>query len=250
MENTIYLEDLARFHSKSKREAVVLADQLFKKRQALRCENEVKKRKERSETWLFVCEGTKTETNYIESLKEYANSISEESPLKFEIYGVGKNTETLVKTVEDFYDFVDKNCVTKKIPYAKTFVVFDKDSFSSAQFNNAIHIARNKGYIPIWSNECFELWFILHFEYYEVNNGRQAYFDRLSKLLEEKYDKSSDIFKKIHSPTNLKNAVDASKKLNQNFSSVASEAEKVPCTQMFIVIEEINKKLKIDLTKQ
>lgn len=248
MESIIYQGGLALCHFKNERDVVILADQLFKKKQELRYERRLRKRKERSETWLFVCEGTKTEVKYIESLVNHANSLSNESPLKVVVHGTGINTVSLVKSVDEFYDYVDENRVKEKIPFAKTFVLFDKDSFGSSQFNSAIKIAQNKGYIPIWSNECFELWFILHFEYYTSNNGRQAYFDRLSELFGCEYEKADDIFKKIHSPKNLKNAMNFSEKLEEYHKKSLSPSQKVPCTQMYKVVEEINQKLRINLT--
>lgn len=228
-----------------------MADQLFKKAKVSRQKRIANIQKERSETWLFVCEGARTEPNYIKSLINYANKITKESPLKLKIEGVGRNTESLVKSVEDFYDGVDLYKAQKKgILYAKTFVVFDKDSFSHQQFNTAIQMAEQRGYIPLWSNECFELWFLLHFIYYDANNGRDAYFSCLSELLGIKYEKAGDIFQRIHTSERLKNAMTYSKKLNKRTCCEKSAAKRVPCTQVFRLIEEINEILKIDLTQQ
>ena len=229
---------------------LTVADQIFRRNQVAREKRISEKRKERSETWLFICEGTKTEPNYLTSLIGYANNITSEAPLKFQIEGVGRNTETLVECVDDYFDYIEKcNAQKKGIPYAKTFVLFDKDSFKSNQFNNAIKMAETRGYIPIWSNECFELWYILHYEYYSSDNGREAYFTKLTDLLGEKYSKSDDVFSIIHSPENLKQALSNSKKLDKEFSNENSASKKVPCTQMFRLIEEIQNRLKVDLTK-
>ena len=34
-----------------------------------------------------------------------------------------------------------------------------------------------------WSNECIELWFVLHFQELAVNNGREQY----QRILKQKY---------------------------------------------------------------
>jgi hypothetical protein len=60
-----------------------MADQIFTKSRVSRQELMNKKKKERSETWLFVCEGTKTEPNYIKSLIDYANTLTSKSPLLY-----------------------------------------------------------------------------------------------------------------------------------------------------------------------
>lgn len=227
-----------------------MADQLFKKRKAERQSRQKKVRTELSETWLFVCEGAKTEPNYLRSLIDYANKISDQSPIKADIKGLGENTESLVKCVDDFYEYADKfNAHKRGLPYAKTFVLFDKDSFKANQFNNAINMAKLRGYIPIWSNECFELWFLLHFDYYDSNNGREAYFQRLTELLNEEYDKADDIFTKIHTPARMKKAMNYSKKLEKIFEENDPPHKKVPCTKMYVLIEEIQKHLRIDLTQ-
>jgi len=225
-----------------------VADQLYKREKERREKRKTAFLKERSEIWLFVCEGTKTEPNYLQSLIGYANQLSEESPIKAEIKGVGKNTESLINSVNNFFDCTDEfNAKKQGIPYSKVFVLFDKDSFEPKQFDNAIIMAENRGYIPIWSNECFELWYILHYDYYSSDNGRQSYFDRLSKLLKVKYDKAEDIFSIITTDKRLKQAIQYSRKLDCEFTCEKSPSKKVPCTQMFKLIEEIEKRLRIKL---
>ena len=227
-----------------------MADQLFKKRKAERQLRQKRVQTERAETWLFVCEGTKTEPNYLNSLIKYANENSSQAPIKADVRGVGRNTENLVRCVDDFFEYADKFISLKRgLPYAKTFVLFDKDSFNANQFNNAINMAKLRGYIPIWSNECFELWYLLHFDYYNSDNGRETYFQRLTELLGEEYDKADDIFTKIHTPARMKNAMNNSKKLEKIFEDNAPPHKKVPCTKMYVLIEEIQRQLRIDLTQ-
>lgn len=227
-----------------------MADQLFKKRKAAREKRKIKPQRFRSEHWLFVCEGECTERKYIESLIEYANSLSDEKPINADVHGLGKNTLSLVKSVEDFFDFTEECCSKKSgIPYSKVFVLFDKDSFSPDQFNSAIFMAISKKYIPIWSNECFELWFILHYEYYTSDNGRNSYFQKLSELMGKEYQKNEDIFKTIHTSERLQQAIKNAQKLESNSCYEKSFAKRVPCTQMHILIEHIQYCLNIDLTK-
>lgn len=225
-----------------------MADQLFKKNKLAVQRTTARIQKERSQTWLFVCEGTKTEPNYLASLINYANSKSQQAKIKADIHGVGRNTESLVECVEDFFRYVGEFKSYPAIPHEKIFVLFDKDSFKAAQFGNAINMSISKGYIPIWSNECFELWYILHFCYYTSDNGREKYFDKLDGLLGIEYDKADDIFSLINSSEHLKNAITYSKKLEENSKCETSPSKKVPCTQMLTLIKEIEKRLKIDLS--
>lgn len=65
-----------------------------------------------------------------------------------------------------------------KIPYS-LIGFYNKDSFPASDFNEAVNRAEqlNKEnlemqYHTVWSNECIEFWFLLHFTYYTANNHR------------------------------------------------------------------------------
>lgn len=223
-----------------------MADQLFKKRQIARKERTSKEINERSETWLIVCEGTETEPNYFERLIKYANSKSDKK-VKYVIEGTGRNTENLVDCIDGFFNYADNLNRERLIPYGKVFAVFDKDSFKKGQFNNAIFTAIKKGYIPIWSNECIELWFLLHFNLLESNITRQKYFEKLGEILKMKYDKADNHFDLLDSETNLKNACRNAKILHKNSQDISSYADKAPCTTVFMFIEELEKYLEVSL---
>lgn len=228
-----------------------MADQLFKKRQKEREGRIRREKKLRADSWLIVCEGKETEPNYFEGLFKYANSLAE-NPIKYKIKGTGRNTESLVESIDDFFDFVDDCVRSMKIPFGKTFAVFDKDSFSPGQFNNAIHKAMNKGYIPIWSNECIELWFLLHFNFLESNLPRTMYFENLSRIFMRehgiKYEKAQDnIFTLLYTPERFKNAMQNAKKLYDKSCAESSYAKRCPCTNVFCFIEEMQKEMGIKL---
>lgn len=213
-----------------------------KRERALRVSKEITKR---SETWLLVCEGKQTEPNYFESLLEYANNKTAKK-IKYKIEGTGRNTESLVGYVDNFFSYVDDLKINVNIPFGKIFVIFDKDSFKKEQFNNAIYTAQKKGYIPIWSNECIELWFLLHFIYFDSNITRAEYFSKLGHILGCSYQKNDDHFNMLDSEKNLKNATKNAKKLFANSENCTSFANKSPCTTVFFLIEEIEAYLGIN----
>ncbi len=64
--------------------------------------------------------------------------------------------------------------------------VFDKDDFPS--FAPAIEKAKQKKYNCAWSNECFEIWYLLHFNYYNSAISRQDYIVKLNKIFKEKFN--------------------------------------------------------------
>lgn len=228
-----------------------MADQLFKNRQREREDRISRQKKLRADSWLIVCEGKATEPNYFNGLLDYANKLTD-NPITFTIEGTGRNTESLVECIDDFFDFADDCVRNMKIPYGKTFAVFDKDSFKPGQFNNAISRAIGKGYIPIWSNECIELWFLLHFILLESNITRTQYFDKLSNIFKKsygfKYTKSiNNIFELIYTPDNFKRAMKNAEKLYDKSCNEKSPSKRCPCTNVHQFVEEMQREMGIKL---
>lgn len=150
------------------------SDNLFNKRK----ENE---RKQRSSTWLIVCEGTQTEPNYFNGAISAINSLlADKYKLKVKIVGQGMNTVSLVTSVDELLKYVEKSKIST-IPYGKIFVAFDKDSFSSQAFNEAVYMCEKKGYIPLWSNQAIEYWFLLHFNLIDAAMDRSLYINKLNE---------------------------------------------------------------------
>ena len=202
--------------------------------------------KVKNERWLIVCEGEKTEPYYFEDLIRYANELSEKK-IDSTIRGTGRNTESLV----EYTELLESVAVFGKesiINYSKTFVVFDKDSFEAEQFNNAIYKAERMDYIPIWSNECIELWFLLHFSYFNSSVVRGIYFEKLEKIFGDKYDKAARSFPLLMEKGSIKDAYRNAKQLHDNVGE-ESFAKQNPCTMVFKLINELEASLDINLTK-
>lgn len=200
----------------------------------------------RAETWLIICEGIKTEKKYFESLIESVNNLTDKK-IKKRVVGIGKNTESLVNSVESFFDSTDKEISNKKIRYGKIFVVFDKDSFANDAFNNAVNMCAQKGYISLWSNECIELWFLLHFDYLNTALSRDRYFEKLSKKFEKNYQKNDDNFSLLSKLKKIPIAYKNAKKLEQDTECYDLPADKKPCTMVYKIIDEIEEYLDIKI---
>lgn len=213
-------------------------DDLFNKRRKERQKRVSKELKIRAEKWLIVCEGEETEPNYFKRLLDYVNAKTDKK-IKYTIEGTGRNTESLVSCIDGYFTFVDELKIKEDIPYGKVFAVFDKDSFKKGQFNNAIHMSIKKGYIPIWSNECIELWFLLHFDLLSSNITRNVYFKKLSKILGHEYQKSENHFDMLNTELNLKTAIQNANRLYCELQHISSYADRAPCTTVFKFIEEI-----------
>ena len=73
-----------------------------------------------------------------------------------------------------------------------------KNPNDSQNFNSAITLARNNGIDVAYSNDAFELWYLLHFHFYNTGISRQDYQNMLTKLLGHEYKKNSEtIYEKL-----------------------------------------------------
>ncbi|MBZ7957902.1 RloB family protein [Campylobacter sp. LH-2024] len=123
-------------------------DDLHKRNQKLR---DRKPKRQENEVILIVCEGEKTEKNYLNQLKDFfrlgnvsINIISSKNPSPLQVVKFAKE-----KSKEKSYD--------------KIYCVFDKDTHST--FNEAKQKCKNSKFEAIISNPCFEFWILLHFTY-------------------------------------------------------------------------------------
>lgn len=125
---------------------------------------------------LLICEDTKSAVFYFEEIRKKLPVGS----VELCAVGTGKNTQSLVDSVPEIREREEKK---RSIPFDEIWVLFDKDSFADAQFDNAIFSGEAKGYYVAWSNECFELWYLLHFQEQGSAIGRNKIYKKLEKHL-------------------------------------------------------------------
>lgn len=199
--------------------------------------------------WLIVCEGEKTEPNYFEeAIKEINEKQDKDHKFNVRVEGKGMNTISLVKSADELQNIIDKYS-RKTIKYEKTFVVFDKDSFTATAFNNAAKMCERRGYIALWSNEAIEYWFLLHFHCIVVDMSREDYSNKISEYFKKKglnYEyKKND--KKIYSNLckygSLENARNNAKKVHKEHEN-DTPTKSASCTTVYRFFDEIDKKLK------
>jgi len=126
--------------------------------------------------FLIVCEGERTEPNYFNSFRV--------PKLVIHVRGYGLSPNALVRMAER---------KRKADDYDQVWCVFDRDHCQTGVFNAAIVRAENSGIQVAYSNEAFELWYLLHFHYYDTAVSRNQYADKLSGLLGHPYQKNSEI---------------------------------------------------------
>ena len=221
------------------------SDNLHIRRSAERKSRKENILKQRSSNWLIVCEGTKTEPNYFEkAIQDINTNIEDKYRLKVKVVGKGVSTKSLVKAT-DLQIKIDKYS-NSVIPYGKIFVVFDKDSFSDDDFDDTIKMCEDNGYIPLWSNQAFEYWFLLHFNYVEGKIHRTQYASKLNEYfkssgLNYKYKKNDkEIFNKLCKYGSLENAIKRAKKIHTSFGDTHPSEQESATTvyKFFNCVEE------------
>ena len=225
-------------------------ENLFYKRRESRKKREHNIKTARATKWLILCEGQETEINYLNGL---INELNETKGGNFrpKIIGVGKNPNGLVDFVKNCFEICDKELGKVSVPYGKVVLIFDKDDFTLNDFNTAALQAKRNSEIDIvaWSNESFELWLVLHFEYQTSGLGRTQYCDKLTEIYrrerlcgkrEHYLKKDKDVYLKVTSKGSgtLKKAIRNAEKLLRD-KDLNNPAQINPGTTMHLLVQEI-----------
>jgi hypothetical protein len=122
-------------------------------------------------------------------------------------------------------------------------VVFDEDTVWGWKFDNSIKKAEAKNIKVAYSNECFELWILLHYEYVSSAIWRKQYYEKLWEILKLNYVKEGksvkDIYDKIES--GQKNAIKYAKKLLKlKEYEWLSPSKCKPSTTVHLLVEKLN----------
>ena len=122
--------------------------------------------------FLIVCEGEETEPNYFNAI---AAQLPKDMVNRITVKGVGKNTLHLIDAAKEE---IAKRRASGQPDYYYVWLVFDRDEFPADHFNRTIDSAesinkqnaelpprarRCEHWCCAWSNEAFELWYVLHF---------------------------------------------------------------------------------------
>lgn len=155
------------------------SEDLFKRRREERKKRQHEFKTPKANSFLIVTEGEKTETLYFKGIKkliqEKVGGMVDvfEVPV-IDIHGKGSSTGKLIEITERIVK-------DAKIMYQNIWVVFDKDDFED--FDQAIKDGAEKGYKIAWSNQSFEYWLYLHFNYSDSALHRDVWNDKLNDII-------------------------------------------------------------------
>lgn len=177
---------------------------------------------------LIVCEGEKSEPNYFDKFP------IKRGKLDLQIKGTGYNCVSLV---EETISLAEK-AILDKYPYNQVWCVFDKDEFSDDQFNRACTLAENNKIRVAYSNQAFELWYLLHFSYCDTRLSRAQYVEKLNKLLKHRYQKNSNtMYEELKDLQ--KDARRNAQKLLSTYK-IVNPAKNDPSTKVYKLVDALN----------
>lgn len=129
---------------------------------------------------LIVSEGTDTEPAYFGAIKEIINSRFQEK-IHLSVFGEGDNTLNLLEKAR-------RRATANPNGYKHVWVVYDTDDFPAEHIDRTAQLCQTLStdemqYHAIWSNQCIELWFLLHFSYMHSDLRRTEYWPKLTEYL-------------------------------------------------------------------
>lgn len=200
--------------------------------------------KDKRKYFLIVCEGEKTEPNYFESLKkDLPKGVL--TSCRIDIEGTGRNTLSLVEESLKMKERLENET---SLSIDKIWVVFDRDSFEPDNFNEAINLCKNSS--PeigcAWTNEAFELWYLLHFHFYNTAINREMYQKliegNLKPIIGEDYEyqkNSTKMYDLLKENGNLELAIRFATKLETEFEGRFDFANHNPSTKVHHLVAEL-----------
>lgn len=170
----------------------------------------ISKQLEEKTTVLIICEGQKTEPNYFNKLKE-----------KYHLSNIiiPKNTKPSPSSVvrvamekQREYKLDAKNSII--------YCVFDRDEHKD--IDNALDMIKAKSFNAILSSVCFEIWYLLHFEYTtHIFSSFDEIKNRLVKIPSiNNYDKEPGDYTEFLNDKNINSAISNAKKLQEYCKNV------------------------------
>ena len=157
------------------------SDDLFKKRREERKRRKHEYRPINTNSFLIVTEGERTEPLYLKGIQKKIKEKMDgridviEIPV-IDIHGEGCGTGKLIEVTERIVK-------EAKILYQNVWVVFDKDDFDD--FDVAIQLGKEKGYQVAWSNQSFEYWLYLHFNYSDSALHSYDWNEKLNEIFKQ-----------------------------------------------------------------
>lgn len=175
------------------------------------------------QSFLIYCEG-ETEVGYFNAFKKRAKSLKGGDALAVVNEAI-KQKNAAIKQVDNYW------------------VVFDKDNITDVNFNAAITLAIQNQMLPAWSNQAFELWFILHYRHYTQPCNRNQYQAILRQYIPwyNAADKSEEQGEKLYLATKklIETGIANARAGYESFDEALTPAQKESTTKLYELVSKI-----------
>lgn len=194
---------------------------------------------------LIVTEGTDTEPAYFNRIKDIINS-QYKGRIQLDIFGEGDNTLNLFAKA--------KERATGANVYKHVWIVYDTDDFPAAHIDATAELCKTCSneeteYHAIWSNQCIELWFLLHFSFMQSDIHRTEYWPKLSEWLNNlsmgDYVKNRQDMYDILAPF-MDFAIANAKRLD-DINAGKTPSKSGPGTKIYMLVEKLKPYLTTDV---
>lgn len=195
-------------------------------------------RKIRPERHLIISEGTATEPHYFGSIRNIINRTYGER-IQIEVIGTGRNTISLFKKT---LNIVRRSADT----YRHVWIIYDRDAFPADKFDEVEtlcrkHSNRETEFHAIWSNQCIELWYLLHFALVTSNLEIKEYFSKLDSCLYGaglgNYTKNRKDMYQILRPY-MDKAIHIARRLDKSYGNIPPSL-KAPDAKAYVLVEKL-----------
>ena len=112
---------------------------------------------------LIASEGTETEPQYFGAIQKIINANYRDR-IQLKVEGIGDNTVNLLMKVRQYVQ-------NYGIVFKHVWIVYDTDDFPAENIDMVAQLCKEYSvqgetiYHAVWSNQCVELWYLLHFMY-------------------------------------------------------------------------------------
>ena len=187
---------------------------------------------------LIVTEGTDTEPAYFGAIKEIINKQYPQK-IQLEVSGKGDNTVSLFEKAKVYAK--DNSNI-----YRHVWVVYDTDDFPAAYIDQVPQLCIENSteeteFHAVWSNQCIELWFLLHFSFMQSDIHRTEYWPKLTECLKQigagKYEKNRKDMYQILYPY-MESAIKNAKRLD-SINERKKPSKAAPGTKVYELVEKL-----------
>ena len=190
-------------------------------------------RRKRRPIIYIICEGKETETKYFRHFRTRKCLV--------DIVPISSKYQAAEHLVKHAKSLVQQDYYPKDGD--QIWCVFDCDDNSDVSIRNATEYAQKQGYKVVYSNPCFEYWYLLHFvrHYSHINSPDEVLRLLQSKGRLENYEKSLDVFTELLPMQNeaAQRAKERIVQLQRNGTPVLSR-DSNPCTTVYELVAYLN----------